>query len=272
MEAVRSCSVPEEPLLPAWCHRSTVSQPAVHWPHPSLSLYFCLPLSRSPSLPEALAVPMSPSYANRLSCYQRCMSVWQPLCLLFCLLLWMSVSLSILPPVVLSAFFRVCVSVCVHGCLPVHLPVCLPATLSSQYHSGGKRQGCQPLCQSAWLSACLFVICLCLNLSACASICLYTYLCVLLSVIYFFLFFLPHFHENDKHEPLTYSKVGAAHFNFRFTAMKGKRIGIWTLLDPSTPATSLTLIKKWKWTKHWWHMFIYDCEATLFITSFFSVC
>lgn len=156
----------------------------------SLSLYFCLPLSRSPLLPEALAVPMSPSYANCLSCYQRCMSVWQPLCLLFCLLLCMPVflpaSLSIHsssgPPVCLL----LCLFLCVHACLPVHLPVCLPATFSSQYLAAGKWPGCQPLCQSACLSACLFVICVCLYLFACSSICLFTCLHVHLFICLFY--------------------------------------------------------------------------------------
>lgn len=151
----------------------------------SLSLYFCLLLSRSPFLPEALAVPMSPSYANCLSCYQRCMSVWQPLCLPFCLLLCMPVSLpvrlSIIPPVLLSVCFCVCVSVCVHGCLPVHLPVCLPALSqantslpeSSQAVSGSANlpdylpvyssSVCVSICLPACLSACLPV---------CPSICL----------------------------------------------------------------------------------------------------
>lgn len=129
---------------------------------------------------------------------------------LFCLLLCMAVSLSPLPPVLLSVCFCVCASVCVHGCLPVHLPVCLPATLSSQYLSGGKRPGCQPLCQSARLSACLLVICLCLCLSACAPICLLTCLHVHLFAVHLGVLLVKCWTWT-----LTYSNVAGGHFNFR---------------------------------------------------------
>lgn len=96
----------------------------------SVSLYFCLPLSRSPPLPEALAVPMSPSYANCLSCYQWCMTVWQPLCLPLCLLLCMPVSLaaslSVGPPVCL--LLRLCF--CLYAWVPACPSACLPASHS----------------------------------------------------------------------------------------------------------------------------------------------
>ncbi len=146
----------------------------------SLSLYFCLPLSRSPSLPEALAVPMSPSYANCLSCYQWCMSVWQPLCLLFCLLLCMPVCLSLyllfLQSSCLSAFVSVSLSMCMGACLSICLSACQPLFLANTSLS----ESGQAVSRSANLpdylpvyssSVCVF-ICLPARLSACLPVCL----------------------------------------------------------------------------------------------------
>lgn len=163
----------------------------------SLFLYFCLPLSRSPPLPEALAVPMSPSYANCLSCYQWCMTVWQPLCLPLCLLLRMPVSLAASLSVCLSvdrssclsAFASVFLSLCMGACLSICLSACQPLFLANtslpesgqavsrsanlpDYLPVYSSSVCVSICLPACLSACLPV---------CLSICLLAvYLLVLL--------------------------------------------------------------------------------------------
>lgn len=113
------------------------SQPASRALTSSLSL----PLPRSPSPPEAIAVPTAHPHAKRLSCYQWCMSVWQPLC--------PSVRLLFPRSSCLSACLRVCVheAACPSACLP-----------ASQSLSGGRQPGCQPLCQSARLLPRLSVI------------------------------------------------------------------------------------------------------------------
>lgn len=125
------------------------SQPASHAMNTPLflpfSLQFCLPQSHSPSMPEALTVPMSPSYANCLSCYQQCMSVWwASLARLSVCCSARPVSPSILPPVPrLSAM--------------LHLSDCMPTIVFHQYLCGRKHPSCWLLCQFA-LSACSFCI------------------------------------------------------------------------------------------------------------------
>lgn len=125
----------------------------MHWTQLSLSLalslspslHFCLPQSHLPSMPESLTVPMPPSYANRLSCYQQCMSVWwASLARLSVSCYTHPVSPSILPPVPrLSAL--------------LHLSDCMPTIVFQQYLCGRKHPSCWLLCQFS-LYACSFDI------------------------------------------------------------------------------------------------------------------
>lgn len=267
-EAVWSCSLPEEPLLPAQCHRSTVSQPAVHWPHPSLTLsvsltlYFCLSLSCFPSLPEALAVPMFPSYANCLSCYQRCMSVWQPLCLPFCLLLCMPVYYSSSPPPV-CLLLSLCLCLC--AWVPACPSACLPASHSFQpiplWRKAARLSAALPIC----LTICLSIRHLFVSLFVCLLVYLPVYLSACPSVSYLFVgpsycmsVCLEVLCKMAKHEPLTpfYSSLYSLQFQKYLLTWQEKGMVLWmepkshlfrfvalTLHDLSTPgqhcATSL---------------------------------
>lgn len=155
------------------------SQPASRALTSSLSLsllYFCLLLSRSASLPEALAVPVSPSYANCLSCYQRCMSVWQPLCPPFCL--------SLFQPVFLLFLQSSCLPACPSACLPASfllqpippqwkasrlsaaLPIC-PTICPSTRHLFVSLFVCPLVYLPVYLSASPSVCCL----SRCTAVC-----------------------------------------------------------------------------------------------------
>jgi len=182
-ETAWRCSLPEDPLLPAQCLRSTVSQPASRALTSSLHLSLSLSLSLAPPLcqrrspspclfPSPTACPATNGACLSGNLYARlflraCLSVYfssgPPVCLL---------------PACPSACLPACLSICLSACLPVHLPVCLPATLPGQYLSAGKRPGCQPCCQSARLSARRFVICVCVfaclpaRLSECLPVCL----------------------------------------------------------------------------------------------------
>lgn len=162
---------------PSAIDQQSASQPCTDLIPPSLSL--SLPLSRSPSLPEALTVPVSPSYANCLSRYQRCMSVWQPLCPLLC----MPVSPSTIPPVLLSVCCCVCVPACPSACLPAShfswpiplcrkaarllaaLPIC-PTICLSIHHLFVSSLVCLPVCLNVYLPACPSVSYLFICLSA----------------------------------------------------------------------------------------------------------
>lgn len=159
------CTLPEEPLLPALCHRSTVSQPAMHWPHPSPSHYFCLLLSRSASTPEAIAVPMSPSYANcLLATNGACLSGNLSACLSAAL----PVCLSDIPAVLLSVCTRVCLSICLSSCQPLFLSnIPLPESCQAVSRSANLPVYLSSVCISICLSACL-----CACLPVCSSICL----------------------------------------------------------------------------------------------------